>query len=157
MSVLGCANVAIVEPVDYRRELALRNGAVQPDGERYPLTIDTTGELDGRAACLTLTADGGVIGIFGLPDDEPGELGIGVLTLLGRNLTVAGAMGAQGEPGLLSFREAIDMLADGRIDVSDLVSHVGGLDDLPRLSRIAAHQTEAVSKVLIRFPAKETP
>lgn len=157
LTALGCAHVAIVEPVDHRRDLALRNGAVQPGDERYPLTIDTTGDLEGRTTCLALTTDGGVIGIFGLPDDEPGDLGVDVLTLLGRNLTVTGAMGAQGEPGLRSFREAIDMLADGRIDVSDLVSHVGDLDDLPRLSHIAAHQTEPVSKVLIRFPPKENP
>jgi threonine dehydrogenase-like Zn-dependent dehydrogenase len=106
--------------------------------------------------CLGLVANGGVIGIFGLPDDEPGDLGVDVLTLLGRNLTVCGAMGAQGEPGLRSFREAVAMIADARIDVSDLVSHIGDLDDLPRLSRIATHQTEPVSKVLIRFSAQET-
>lgn len=156
LRALGCASVGVVEPVDYRRQLAFRNGAVQPDDQPYPLTIDTIGELAGRAVCLALVANGGVIGIFGLPDDEPGDLGVDVLTILGRNLTVAGAMGAQGEPGLRSFREAVAMLTDGRIDVSDLVSHEGDLDDLPRLSQIAAHQTEAVSKVLIRFPSEET-
>jgi L-iditol 2-dehydrogenase len=154
--LLGCPTVAVVERVQHRLALALGNGAVHPDGERYPLAIDTTGEADGRALCLAHVADGGVIGIFGLPDDEPGDLGVDVLTILGRNLTVSGAMGAQGEPGLRSFREAVGMLADGRIDVADLVSHIGDLDDLPALSRIAAHQTEAVSKVLIRFPLEES-
>jgi L-iditol 2-dehydrogenase len=155
LRMLGCPVVAVLEPIAYRRELALRNGATLLDGEPYSLVIDTTGDLAGREACLENVANGGVIGIFGLPDDEPGGLGVDVLTILGRNLTITGAMGAQGEPGLRSFREAIDMLADGRIDVSDLVSHTGDLDDLPRLSQIAAHQTEDVSKVLITFPSEE--
>ncbi len=155
---LGSEQVWVVEPDANRRALAERFGArVVEQGESVgpenavSLAIDTSGELDGRARCGRAVRNGGVVGIFGLPDDEPGDLGIPVLDILGRNMRIAGAMGAQGEVALASFRMAVDLIASGAIDVSPLVSHRGTLDDLVALCEKATHVADDVVKVLVRF------
>lgn len=154
---LGCASVHVVEPDPHRRAMAERLGALSTLSPRsVELAVETSGTVAGHATAVEALAGGGVLGVFGLPDDEPGALALDVLTLLGRNLTVVGAMGAQGEPGLVSFREALAALADGGIRVDELVTHRGGLDDLPDLGARATAVAGGVGKVLITFTEQST-
>lgn len=154
----GCKNVYVSEPDPYRLALAQEFGAqVEPPNCGIDLAVDTSGTLQGRQSCVTAVRSGGTIGIFGLPDEEPGELGVSVLELLGRNLTVVGAMGAQGEPDLPAFREALHLIASGRVQVDRLISHTGTLQDLVDLCHKATDVTGGVAKVLVTFtPTPDT-
>lgn len=150
---LGCHVVHAVDPNAYRRGLAERFGAIAGEpAVSVELAVDTSGAASGRALCGRVTRPGGTVGVFGLPDDEPGDLGIPVLDLLGRNLRVVGAMGAQGEAGLASFRAALDLIASGAVRVEELVTHRGVLDDLRDLCEAATRVDDDVAKVLIEFP-----
>ncbi|WP_084124586.1 zinc-binding dehydrogenase [Demequina sp. NBRC 110054] len=152
---LGCHDIVVSEPVPTRLALARALGARDGAATDVDLAIDTTGVLDGRRACLDALRRGGTCGVFGLPDDEPGDLGLSVLELMGRNLTVVGAQGTQSEPGLRSFHEALALIADGSFDVGPLISHRIDLDHLPALTRAAAAPDDGVVKVLVTFDSEE--
>ena len=121
-----------------------------------PLAIDASGEYAGARAAVDALAADGVLGLFGLPDDEPGRLPLDLLELFARNLTVIGVMGAQGEPGLAAFHEAVALLESGAIDVDGLVTHRGVLDDLPGLCALATTIHGGVGKVLVDFTGDTT-
>ena len=153
---LGCPRVHVIEPDDHRRVAAERAGALgAPGAASVALANDASGDHDGARAAVDALAADGVLGLFGLPDDEPGRLPLTLLELFGRNLTVIGVMGAQGQPGLSAFREAVRLLDEGTIDVDGLVTHRGLLDDLPGLCALATTMHGGVGKVLVDFRIDE--
>ncbi|TIC85688.1 zinc-binding dehydrogenase [Nocardioides sp. GY 10127] len=151
LRALGCADVQVSEPVPHRLALALALGAREAPAERaqVPFTVDASGTPEGRRECYERTARGGTMGVFGLPDDEPGDLAVSVLDLLHKDLRLVGAQGAQSEPGLTSFRHAIRLLAEGTLDPSPLVSHVVDVEDVPAAAHAAAHAAAGTVKVLV--------
>ena len=154
---LGCQRVHVLEPDADRMAAALRIGALgAPAPASVPLAIDASGEYAGARAAVDALAADGVLGLFGLPDDEPGRLPLDLLELFARNLTVIGVMGAQGEPGLAAFHEAVALLESGAIDVDGLVTHRGVLDDLPGLCALATTIHGGVGKVLVDFTGDTT-
>ena len=54
-----------------------------------------------------------------------------------RELTAYSNFGAQGEPGLESFRYAVRLIADAAIDVSPLLSHMLPIEEVDEAFRIA--------------------
>lgn len=155
----GCPEVYVSEPDRHRRDLALSFGAVvaEPATTLVELSVDAAGTPGVRLECWGRAAPFGTMGIYGLPDVEPGDLEVSVLALVSKNLRMAGAIGSQGEPGLVSFREAIDLITSGRVEVGALVSHRIGLDELPALAPRAAHDTEGIVKILVDFPVTSVP
>lgn len=153
---LGCERVHVIEPDAERMAAATRIGALgAPAPASVPLAIDASGDHDGARAALDALAVDGVLGLFGLPDDEPGRPPFSVLDLFARNLQVIAVMGAQGEPGLPAFHEAVRLLADGAIDVDGLITHRGALEQLPGLCALATTIHGGVGKVLVDFTTDE--
>lgn len=152
LRMLGCAQIAVSEPHPPRLALAQRLGAVTPESvPSANLSIDAVGELPARRDCFAHTRRAGTLGAFGLPDREPGELGISLLELLGRELRLVGAQGAQSEPGLGSFHRAIDLLHRRAIDTNCLISHRISLPELPQACLQAAGPSGDIVKVLVVF------
>jgi threonine dehydrogenase-like Zn-dependent dehydrogenase len=155
---LGCERVHVVERDADRMAAARRFGAFGPPEPRsVPLAIDASGDPAGARAAVDALAVDGVLGLFGLPDDEPGRLPLTLLELFGRNLSVMGVMGAQGEPGLTAFHEAIALLAEGAVDIDGIITHRGVLDDLPGLCALATTIHGGVGKVLVDFTIDASP
>ncbi|MDR3660648.1 MAG: alcohol dehydrogenase catalytic domain-containing protein [Mycobacterium sp.] len=150
----GCTEVYICEPNAHRLGVAMELGAL-PAGAATPaaeLSVDASGMPGVRHQCWQRTDQHGTIGVYGLPDHEPGDLEISVLGMVSKNLRLVGAIGAQAEPDLVSFREAIDLLDAGKVRVEQLISHQIGLADLPGTAVRAAHVQDNVVKVLVTFP-----
>ena len=55
----------------------------------------------------------------------------GVRDTVRRHPTIEISVGAQLEPGLASFREAVARITSGELDVSGLVTHRYGIERLP--------------------------
>jgi L-iditol 2-dehydrogenase len=68
-----------------------------------------------------------------------------------RRLTAYSTFGAQGEPGLESFRYAVRMIADGAIDVAPLLSHMLPIEEVDEAFRVAHERTDNALKVSIKF------
>jgi len=153
---LGCERVFVVERDRGRMSAAQRIGALsEPPPGSVSLAIDASGDPAGIRSAVDALAVDGVLGLFGLPDEEPGVLPLTVLELFGRNLTVMGIKGAQGEPGLPAFRTAVELLAEGTITVDGLITHRGELEDLPGLCASATTIHGGVGKVLVNFMTDE--
>lgn len=148
----GCAEIHVAEPNEHRRRLAVSFGA-HTDAAPPPveLSIDACGLPGVRQECWQRTAPHGTIGIYGLPDDEPGDLEVSVLALQAKNMHLVGAIGSQAEPGLASFHEALDLLVARKVEVDHLMSHRIALTELPDTALRAAHFEEGIVKVLVDF------
>ena len=68
-----------------------------------------------------------------------------------KRITMMSNYGAQGEAGHASFREALDLVATGRIDVAPLISHRLPLARIDETFRIAHGREQGVVKALITF------
>jgi threonine dehydrogenase-like Zn-dependent dehydrogenase len=59
--------------------------------------------------------------------------------------------GAQNEPGHAAFREALDLVTSGRIEVAPLISHRLPLDHIDKTFEIARNRSENVVKAVVTF------
>lgn len=91
-------------------------------GRGADLVVEAAGRDATRVQALHAVAEGGRVGYFGLPE-RGGDMAFPYAEVFRRRPTIEVAAGAQLEPGLASFREAVARLASGELDVSSLVTH----------------------------------
>jgi L-iditol 2-dehydrogenase len=89
-------------------------------GAGLDLVIDATGFDTCRADCVEAVRYHGRIGYFGLPE-HPGSVPFPLAAAFRKGCTIEMAGVAQLEPGLASFRQAIELLAADHIDVDAMV------------------------------------
>ena len=99
---------------------------------------------------LELAATGATVVWFGLPEGA-GDYRFSFSEFFRRKLTAYSTFGAQGEPGLGSFRYAVRLIADAAIDVSPLLSHMLPIEEVGEAFRIAHDRTGNALKVSIKF------
>jgi threonine dehydrogenase-like Zn-dependent dehydrogenase len=87
---------------------------------------------------------------FGLPEGAS-DYPFSFEKFFRRRLTAHSVFGAQGEPGLESFRYALRLIADGAIDVAPLLSHMLPIDKVDEAFGIAHDRTGNALKVSIKF------
>jgi L-iditol 2-dehydrogenase len=120
------------------------------DGQGAAVVVEAVGSRDTFPLSLELAARGATLVWFGLPDgadDYPFSFG----DFFRRGLTAYSNFGAQGEPGLESFRYAVRLIADGAIDVAPLLSHMLPIEQVDEAFRIAHDRTDNALKVSIKF------
>ena len=159
---IGAGRVITVEPNRERREA----------GQMFDVdeTVDVTGQAavdavldltDGKGADLVVDAVGGNVTlnqavkmasanghvhIFGLPtthDLVPFDLGAFFLKRLNATTT----FGAQDEPGLLAFRDALGIIERGEIDMAPFVTHVFPLEEAKDAFTLAHEPSGGALKV----------
>jgi L-iditol 2-dehydrogenase len=140
------ADLAVDAGADDFRAAVLEATAGQGAG----VVVEAVGSRETFPLSLELAATGGTIVWFGLPegaDDYP----FSFHQFFRRRLTAHCVFGAQGEPGLESFRYAVRLIHDGAIDVSPLLSHMLPIEDVGDAFRIAHDRTDNALKVSIKF------
>jgi len=141
---LGAAVVVACEPRPERRERAARAGArVHPDADGVRAdpalaggadqVFVTTADPGAIAAALTLAGPGGVVQLFAPPPPGvPVPLDLGAVWW--REVSITSTYSA----GPLDTRDALALLADGRVDPALVVSHrvpLARVDEAFRLAR----------------------
>lgn len=121
-------------------------------GTGADLVVEAAGRDVTRAQAMSAVRERGRIGLFGLPE-HPGDAAVPYDVLFRRQPTIEIAYGAQLEPDLASFREAVRLIGDGRVAAADLVSHVYALDDFGRALQCARDVADGAVKVCLSFPA----
>jgi L-iditol 2-dehydrogenase len=148
---LGIGPVEIVERDEHRRAFARSLGfaASARPSARLPHVVEAAGSPAGAAAAVSMTAEGGVVGLLGLTgaDTVPVDLDAVVI----RDLTVVGSLGS---PSI--WPEAIELVASGQVSPSVLVSHEFALEDLASAFAVAGSRAAGVRKVLAR-PGRPVP
>jgi L-iditol 2-dehydrogenase len=105
-------------------------------GRGADLVVEAAGRDATRVQALRAVAEGGRVGYFGLPEGT-GDMPFPYGELFRRHPTIEISVGAQLEPGLASFREAVARIASGEMDVSRLITHRFGIERLPEALDLA--------------------
>ena len=120
------------------------------EGRGGAVVVEAVGSRATLLESVELAAPGATLIWFGLPEGaEP--YAFNFAGFFRRQLTAYSVFGAQGEPGLVSFRHAVHLIADGAIDVGPLLSHVLPIDQVEEAFHIAHERRDNALKVSISF------
>jgi L-iditol 2-dehydrogenase len=124
----GAAVVLAVDPLPHRRELARRLGAdaaAAPDEPLGGLDVAAAFDVVGSAAAVEIAVGaarpGGRVVLVGIPDDDRTTFPAALARRKGLTLLVSRRMAEV-------YPRAIDLVADGAVDVRSIVSHRYALD-----------------------------
>ena len=119
-------------------------------GRGADLVVEAVGSRETFPLSLELAAAEASILWFGLPEGDA-DYPISFNDFFRRKLTAYSTYGAQGEPGLESFRYAVRLIAGAAIDVSPLLSHMLPIEEVGEAFRVARERTGNALKVSIKF------
>jgi L-iditol 2-dehydrogenase len=119
-------------------------------GRGADIVVEAVGSRETFPQSLAVAAPGATLVWFGLPEG-PGHYPFEFNDFFRRGLTAYSNFGAQGEPGLHSFRYAVRLITDGEIDVAPLLSHMLPIEKVDEAFRIAHDRTDNALKVSIKF------
>jgi L-iditol 2-dehydrogenase len=132
-------------PGDFRSEVLEATG-----GHGAGVVVEAVGSRETFPLSLELAAPGATLVWFGLPEGA-GYYPFSFEDFFRRGLTAYSNFGAQGEPGLESFRYAVRLITDGAIDVTPLLTHTLPIENIDEAFRIARDRTDNALKVTIKF------
>jgi L-iditol 2-dehydrogenase len=142
---LGADLTVDANDVDFTRAVHEATG-----GRGADLVVEAVGSRETFPLSLDLAAPGATLVWFGLPEG-PGNYPFEFRAFFRRGLTAFSNFGAQGEPGLHSFRYAVRLITEGAIDVSPLLSHMLPIGRVDEAFHIAHDRTDNALKVSIEF------
>ena len=112
-------------------------------GEGVDLSIDAAGAAATIDAAVELTAKGGKCLLYGIPADDA-DIKFPVKTMIFRQITVTG-----GTNNELAWVPLIDLIAAGKFNNADMVTHRFGFDELPAaLDAVARRENGLIKAVL---------
>jgi len=119
-------------------------------GEGADFVVEAVGRKETLFQSITLCRTGGSLYWFGLPDTND-PVPIDFRLFFRRKLSAFSTFGAQTEPGLASFRLALDHIRRGEIDVRPLLSHVLPVEEITDAFRLADTCGDGALKVSVAF------
>lgn len=160
----GFEHIVVADPTPERRQLARELGATEiADGSTEQLLDATQASSGGRGADLVIEAAGydlcrdqaiqavrprGRVGCFGYPE-RPGLAPFPVALCFRKAPTVEFTVGTQREPGLRSFREAVEEIQQGAVEVDYCRGTGFGLDHAAEALEVAQSRGPAVKVSLL--------
>jgi len=88
--------------------------------------------------------------MFGLPDTAA-PVTYNFHDFFRKRLTMHSTFGTQEEPGLVSFKLALDLILRKEIDVAPLVSHVFPIEQIQQAMDTAHRRSDNALKVSVKF------
>lgn len=164
----GAARVIVADLSDTRLAVGKQYGADicvnASTGDLREVVLDLTGgmgadyvvEAVGRSETFLSSVDlvrpEGELMWFGLPSVD-GAIDMRFDRFFRKRLKASSIFGAQDETDAVSFREALDIIASGQIDVAPLLSHVYGVEQIGDAMNMAHEPHDAGAlKVSVSFP-----
>ncbi len=165
LQAMGAREVYGLDIVDRRLELSIEVGAAcsvdvrggdaverireATAGRMADVVVEAVGKAESINLCPRLVRQHGEVALFGVP--KKATLPIAIESYLRGNLRVVTSAYAQHEPNLASFRLALDMIAQGRLEVSRLVSHRLPFSRLAEGMELAETKRDGAVKVLLDY------
>jgi 2-desacetyl-2-hydroxyethyl bacteriochlorophyllide A dehydrogenase len=151
LKAAGVSSIDIVETDAVRRGMAEKEGMGKTlssfdsvEKRQYDSVIDATGVLVVERAALDFVRDSGKVLYFGVPP-EGGEFSIEPYQIFRRELTILSTF-----TSLRNSLQAVRMMREGVVKVSDLISHRPPLEDLEKAFNMIIGKTEPVLKVVMK-------
>lgn len=161
--LMGAKQVIGLDIVDHRLETALRMGAnhsINPEkqgpieavkeltqGRMADVVIEAVGKGETINLCPNLLHDFGELALFGGPKNK--SMPFAFENFLRKQLKTTSTAHTQQEAGLSSFRLGMDMISDGRIDVTPLISHHFPFCELQQALDLANSRQHGAVKLLV--------
>lgn len=159
---LGAARIIAIEPNRDRREAGRALGVDEAidvtgqaaadavldltGGRGVEVVVDAVGGRETLAQALQIAQPEGHVHIFGLPTTfEPVPFDLSAFFL--KRLDVRTIFGAQDEPGLGSFRQALDLIVSGEIDMAPYVTHTLPIERVGEAFALAHEPHDGALKV----------
>ena len=121
-------------------------------GAGVDLVIEAAGYDIARAAAVDVVRARGTVGFFGYPQRK-GLAPFPVERSFRKAVTMEWSNDTQAEPGLASFRTAIDLINTGAIEVDHCLQAMYDLEDAPAAMAAARAHGNGAAKVGIVLPA----
>lgn len=119
-------------------------------GHGADLVVESAGRDLTRIQAMEAVARGGRVGLYGLPE-HGGHAAFPYQTIFRRLASIEVSVGAQSEPGLTSFKTAIELISSGKVRVRSLISHVIALQDIAHALDLARTQKDDAIKICVSF------
>ncbi len=161
---MGAREVVAIDRHDYRLAWSREQGAtvtLNPDrddvvaavndltgGLGVDAVVEASGDLESINQMALLVKRYGTIILFGLPESNLVQLDY--MSLVRKMATVIPTISAASEAPGEGIREAVSLVADGKLDVDWMVTHRVGLADAPRAYAMYEDYSEQVLKVVMR-------
>jgi L-iditol 2-dehydrogenase len=130
---------------DVQQAVLERTGGVGAD-----YLIEAVGGHESLLQSVGLVRQDASMLMFGLPDTTA-PVPYNFHDFFRKRLTMHSTYGAQEEPGLVSFRMALDLIVRGHIDVAPLVSHVFPIEKIQEAMDTAHRRSDNALKVSVEF------
>jgi L-iditol 2-dehydrogenase len=151
LTVLADTGLADTGLADGADEEGFRSAVLEATGGRgADLVVEAVGSRETFPLSVELAADSATVLWFGLPEGAS-AYPFSFPEFFVRRLTAYAISGTQGEPGLESFRYAVQLIADGAIDVAPLLSHMLPIDRVEEAFHMAHDRTDGALKVSIEY------
>lgn len=163
MARQGATKVIVADKLDYRLELARELGATHvinagrddvaeavaeiTGGEGADVVIEAAGEMDTVNQAFHVVRRYGHVTFFGITWD--GEFLIDFATMFDKQLTMITTSSARSGNPTKAIKECVDIVAQGRLDLSRLVSHRTTFDDVQQAYDMYSEKTDNVIKVVM--------
>lgn len=144
------ARPILVEPLENRRELALKLGAeraIEP-GEvpeldlKPPVAIEASGAPQALLSAISAVSHAARISMIGW---VKGEIPIETASLIRKEIDLLGSRNSAGE-----FMLAMEMIAEGRVNVRPLITEVVSIDEAPGALKRASDDPSRFIKVVVK-------
>ncbi|MDY2879408.1 MAG: alcohol dehydrogenase catalytic domain-containing protein [Candidatus Borkfalkiaceae bacterium] len=131
--------------VDSTREDVVSRLSEITGGEMADVTIEATGAPSVVSETPYYTKKGGKIILYGIPGDDE-TVSLPIKKLICEEMTVYGAVG-----NTKAWYPLVRMIADGKLDIGDFVTHRFRLEDINEAFALYAKHDKSLIKAVIRF------
>ena len=161
MRIMEAKTIIGVDLLDYRLDAAMQMGATDvvnasmsdpvaeirriTNGAMADVVIEAVGKCSTINDCFALARRGATVIAFGVPESSSYQ--ISFTELFRKELKLLGAVGPNVQ---VDFPPAVELVADGRIDVSQIVTHRLALEDIQEAFEMAAEKTDGAIKILLK-------
>ncbi len=153
--VVGASEVHALEPLAYRRELALRLGADSAhgtpqevlsatSGRGVDVVLEATDSPSGPESACAVARIGGKVVLVGIPDGDQFTLTAAQVRRKGLTIKLSRRMGHV-------YPRAIQLLAQQRVDVKAIATHHFTLENAPQAFVLQAERGDGVIKSVVHL------
>jgi threonine dehydrogenase-like Zn-dependent dehydrogenase len=161
---LGAERVIAFDPVPHRARLGTEFGADKSlcmkgdeaataimdmtSGQGADVVVEAVGSVPTLTQAFEMVRDQGLVVLFGLPE-SPDPVPWNHMAMFRKRASAFIPWGSQEEPGLASYRQSLDWINSGQIDMSPIATHILPLSKVQEGFDLAASRRDGVVKVTL--------